>query len=283
MNKLFALALVTLHGAAIAQTPAVNPMPDGSRDMYVGLGVQSAPRYEGAKSHKVNALPVLQVQWSNGIFISGVSAGMHLSGQPSVEFGPLLSVQGGRDAKGLSGDVGGVDTSGFPSLGPTVLKAADLDNPLAGLDEIRTRVLGGAFFNYYVAPQWRLTTSVLYGAGNDRNGAKLDLGVQRLAAHIAPHHTLSVSAGVTLGNRQYNRAWFGISPAEAPRVGRPGYYPKGGLKDIHVGARWNWALSPSWMVTSYLQAAHLQGDAKNSPLVQRPTNVSVSTALAYRF
>ncbi|HWJ94967.1 MAG TPA: MipA/OmpV family protein [Telluria sp.] len=283
MNKLFALALVTLHGAAFAQTPAVNPMPDGSRDMYVGLGAQSAPRYEGAKSRKVNALPVLQIQWSNGIFVSGMAAGMHLSSQPSMEFGPMLALQAGRTASGLSSNVGGVDTSGLPTWGPPTLIRYVSDNPLDGMDDIKTRLLGGAFFNYYVAPEWRLTSSVLYGAGNDRNGGKLDLGVQRLSAQVAAHHTLSLSAGVTVANRQYNSAYFGVSSAEALRSGHLGYYPKGGLKDVHVGARWNWALSPSWMLTSYLQAARLQGDAKDSPLVQRPTNVTVSTALAYRF
>jgi outer membrane scaffolding protein for murein synthesis (MipA/OmpV family) len=151
------------------------------------------------------------------------------------------------------------------------------------MNEIRARVLGGAFFNYYVAPQWRLTSSALYGAGNERNGARLDLGVQRLAAEITDQHSVSVAAGVAFASRQYNRAWFGISQAESARIGTPGYDPKGGLNNVHVGVRWNWALSPSWLVTSYVQAARLQGDAKDSPLVQRPTNISVSTALAYRF
>jgi hypothetical protein len=52
MNKLLSYALTTgalagmlASGTAWGQTPTVNPMPDGSRDMYVGLGVQSAPRY----------------------------------------------------------------------------------------------------------------------------------------------------------------------------------------------------------------------------------------------
>lgn len=283
MKKFFALALVSMHGAALAQTPAVNPMPDGSRDMYVGLGAQSGPRYEGAEKRKVSALPVLQIQWSNGIFVSGMAAGMHLSSQPSMEFGPMLAVQPGRDANGLSSNVGGVDTSGLPLFGPPAAIRTISTNPLDGMDDIKTRVLGGAFFNYYVAPEWRLTSNLLYGAGNDRDGGKLDLGVQRLSAHIAAHHTLSFSAGATFANRQYNRAYFGVSVAEAQRSGHLGYFPKGGLKDVHVGMRWNWALSPSWMVTSYLQAARLQGDAKDSPLVKRPTNVSVSTALAYRF
>lgn len=283
MNKLLALVLVSLHGAALAQTPAVNPMPDGSRDMYVGLGAQSSPRYDGAEQRKVNALPVLQIQWSNGIFISGMAAGMHLSGNPSMEYGPLLAVQPGRDANGVSSNVGGVDAGGLPTWGPPMSIRVSSDNPLNGMNDIKTRVLGGVFFNYYVAPEWRLTSSLMYGAGNERDGGKLDLGVQRLSAQIAAHHTLSLSAGATFVNSQYARAYFGVSGEEALRSGHQGYFPKGGLKDVHVGARWNWALSPSWMVTSYLQAARLQGDAKDSPLVRRPTNLTVSTALAYRF
>ena len=92
MHKSYALILAAACGAASAQTPANNPMPDGSRDMYVGLGVGSAPEWDGARHHKLRALPVLQVQWSNGVFVSGMSAGIHLSGSPQVEFGPLLTV-----------------------------------------------------------------------------------------------------------------------------------------------------------------------------------------------
>jgi len=52
---------------------------------------------------------------------------------------------------------------------------------------------------------------------------------------------------------------------------------------VHVGARWNWALGPSWMLTTNVQATRLIGNIRHSPLVERPTNVTVSTAFAYRF
>jgi outer membrane scaffolding protein for murein synthesis (MipA/OmpV family) len=55
------------------------------------------------------------------------------------------------------------------------------------------------------------------------------------------------------------------------------------VQDVHVGARWNWVLSPSWMLTSNLQAKRLLGDARLSPLTERSTNMTVSTAIAYRF
>ena len=278
MNKLFALVLAVSGSAASAQTPTTNPMPDGSRDMYAGLGAISAPRYEGADSRKTRALPVLQVQWSNGVFISGMTAGMHLSSQPTVEYGPLLAIHPRRTESGAGGSIG--DIQGTFAPGPVRLR---LGNPLQGMEEQKWRPEAGAFFNYYLAPQWRLTSSVLAGAGNERNGVRAELGVQRLAMQVAPHHTLSFSAGLSFVNRAYNTAYFGVTEAESESSGNPAYRPQGGLKDAHVGARWNWALSPSWMLTSSVQAARLAGDARHSPLVERPTNVTVSTAFAYRF
>lgn len=278
MKPFFALALVAASTAASAQTPATNPMPDGSRDMYAGLGAVARPRYEGADNHKVSALPVLQVQWSNGFFISGMSAGMHLSDRPTVEYGPLLTVHPNRDESGSGKIVDGVGVSTSP-----LVEFMRRGNRLAGMQDVSTRLEGGFFLNYYLAPEWRLTSSVLFGAGNDRDGARMELGVQRLAVQLAPRHTLSFNAGATFVNADYNRAYFGVTPDEAWQSGNPMYRPGGGIKDVRVGARWNWALSPSWMLVTNVQATRLVGSTRHSPLVERPTNVSVSAAFAYRF
>jgi outer membrane protein len=61
------------------------------------------------------------------------------------------------------------------------------------------------------------------------------------------------------------------------------YAPAGGLKDVRLSARWNWTLAPAWILTSHVQGTRLLGDARRSPLVERPTNLTVSTAIAYRF
>jgi outer membrane scaffolding protein for murein synthesis (MipA/OmpV family) len=289
MKKLLALALSSMCGAAIAQTPAINPMPDGSRDMYAGLGVRSAPRYEGAASNKGSIVPVLQVQWSNGIFISGMSAGMHLSSHPSFEFGPILAVLPGRDGNGNSSVAVGVGSLGDPTFAPGVGAAnktrtrESTGNRLDGMDDIKTRLQAGAFLNYYLDPQWRLTSTALWGAGNDHKGASAEFGVQRLAAGFAAHHSLALSASVTVANRQYNQSYFGVTLPEAMRSDNHIYDAAGGLKDARLGARWNWALSPAWLLTSNLQATRLLASAKNSPLAERPTNITVSTALAYRY
>jgi outer membrane protein len=284
MTKRFALAALasaTVSSAACAQTPATNPMPDGSRDMYVGLGVVSRARYEGADDSRRTALPVLQVQLSNGLFVSGMRAGIHLGRTPQLEFGPLLELQPRRDADGEGGEAAGIAEVRISLV--AMPKGAFGDNRLAGMPAIHSRVQGGGFLNYYLTPDWRLTSSLLYGAGNARNGMKLELGVQRLALDLGGHHRVSLDAGVSIADRRYNGAFFGVGEDDSLRSGLAVYEAGGGLKDAHLGARWNWTLSPSWMLSSSVQATRLLGSARLSPLVERPTNLTVSTAIAYRF
>lgn len=283
MEKLLALTLVSVCNAAAAQTPANNPMPDGSRDMYVGLGVVTAPVYEGAGDRRERALPVLQAAWSNGIFISGLSAGMHLSSQPAVEFGPLLAIQQRRSESGLSGEVGMVVNGMHGPAQESPSKPFLLGNRLTGMEEQRARLQIGAFFNYYINPQLRVTNSLLYGSGNGRDGALWRVGLQYSGASPAPHHFLSLGVGMTLANRKHNQAFFGVTPQEAAHSANPAYSAASGIKDVHLNARWNWAFNPSWLLTTSVQAARLQGSAGDSPLVERSTNPTVSTALAYRF
>ena len=290
--KIFStLALAAASSAAFAQTPAINPMPDGSHDMYVGLGVMSSPRYEGGRERRVRAVPVIQVEWSNGVFISGTSAGMHLSSNPAVEFGPLLSFKPRRSASGdglgaigptnsiSNGDVLAPPTiaTGWPPL------STKTNNPLAGVEPVPSRLQAGCFFNYYITPDLRLANSVLAGSGRDRDGVIWSVDLQSMARPISARHAISLSGGLTFANRNYNESYFGVTLQEAFRARVDTYSPGGGLNDVHASVRWNWSLSPSWMVTSGVRAWRLQGDAKNSSLAQRPTNFTVSTGLAYRF
>ncbi|NHZ36341.1 MipA/OmpV family protein [Massilia rubra] len=307
MRTIFALALAGVVPAAWAQTPASNPMPDGSSDMYVGLGAVSAPRYQGSGEHRVTALPLVQVQWSNGIFISGMSAGLHLSSNPVLEYGPMVAVLARRSSGGshdtLGGPFGSLDLSGTqnkpatpaggtpsrPSVAPPPLeeKAAPTwqrsGNRLAGTETIGARLQAGVFVNYYLTPSLRLTNNLLAGSGRDRHGASWTVGVQHVTRALAPHNSVSLAADLTMVNRSYNESYFGVSLRDTMYSGNMPYAPGGGVRDVAVSARWNLALSPGWMVSSAVRAARLQGDARRSPLVERANNITVSTGLAYRF
>jgi len=266
--------------------------------MYVGLGASYSPRWDGAREHKAAALPVLQVQWSNGIFVSGMSAGMHLSDNPALEYGPLLSILPRRDDSGLSSGLGGVSGSktntdlvpgggivpavkaGYSTWTKSDALAAD---SLAGIEPIPTRIVAGGFVNYYLGEGVRLTNSLQYGAGRDRHGLRYAVDLQRVASEIVLHHSLAASVGLSVVNRAYNETYFGVHAGVSSPFVLADYNPRGGLKDVHASLRWNWSFSPAWMLTSLVYVSHLQGDAAKSPLVQRSTNTTVTTALAYRF
>jgi len=280
--------LVSACGSAVAQTPAANPMPDGSRDMYVGLGVLSAPEYQGATERSASARPLIQFEWSSGVFVSGMNLGMHLSREPSIEFGPLVSIQPGRNFNGTARGPGGISESSDPTLGPGTgagERAVDFGfgNLLYGLDSVPSRLQAGGFLNFYLTPQWRLTNSMQYGSGRERKGMIWNIGLQHIAADLAANHRVSASIGVNMVNRSYNQSYFGVADIEFDRGAVPAFYPDGGMRDMYVGARWNWLLSPRWMLSSSARFARLQDDASKSPLVRRQNDVSISMGLAYRF
>ncbi|MES2258689.1 MAG: MipA/OmpV family protein [Pseudomonadota bacterium] len=283
MQKLLVLALTGVCGIAAAQTPATNPMPDGSRDMYVGLGLQSAPNYEGGRQRRVRALPVLQVEWSNGAFVSGLMAGMHLSGRPELEYGPLLAINPGRDARDGRFPLGSTSVPGGPTIAPPDMVQIAGAEARPEVRQVHARLEAGGFVNVYLTRQLRVTNSVLYGAGNARKGLRWMLDLQRVAAEVAPHHMVSLSAGVSVVNRSYNNAFFGADLDVVALDDNARYAPSGGVKDVHADLRWNWALAPSWLLTTNVHVSRLRGDAKASPIVERPTSLTVSSALAYRF
>jgi len=288
MRQYLFLAIAGACSSVAAQSPATNPMPDGSRDMYIGVGIQSVPRYDGADQNRSLPLPVIQVQWSNGIFVSGTTLGWHLSQTPSMEFGPMLTLSPGRDQDGISFGAGSVSDGAGSRIGFASLRRSgfvlDDSNRLRDMDVVKRRLLAGGYFNYYLSPKLRLTNTLSYGSGRDRNGARLHTALQYMMEDVVPHHTLVLSAGLSVVNRADNETWFGVTQDESDRSGAIAYYrPGGGLQDVRAGLRWNWALNPNWMLTTGATVSRLAGDARNSPLVERATNYSVSTALAYRF
>jgi outer membrane scaffolding protein for murein synthesis (MipA/OmpV family) len=284
------LSLVAAH--AQAQTPAANPMPDGSRDMYVGLGVLAQPRYQGADDHRTRALPLLQVQWSSGLFVSGMSAGWHLSPSQTVEAGPLLALEPGRDSSGRGGSLGDVDVigtglvpaapTGVATTGNEKIRLASV-NRLSGMKEHGPRLQAGGFLNVYLSPDWRVTQTLLYGGGIERNALRWDIGVQRLARDLGAHHRVSVGAGLLLANRAGMHSDFGVTEEEARVSYNRAFAPRAGVQEAYLGLRWHWSLTPDWMLTSSARLARLQGDARRSPLVERPTQFTISTGLVRRF
>jgi outer membrane scaffolding protein for murein synthesis (MipA/OmpV family) len=151
------------------------------------------------------------------------------------------------------------------------------------MDVIGARLQAGGFVNVYLTPNVRLTNNVLLGAGKGSDGVIWNLGIQRVMEQSSPHHRVALAAGISVVNRSYNTSFFGVTPDEAIRSGNRAYAPGAGLNGASAGVRWHWSLTPSWLLINNVQATRVLGDARHSPLVQRPNGFVLSSALAYRF
>lgn len=253
------LCLIVLLASSpcFAQTPYNAMMPDGSRDTYVGFALVSRPTVDDNTGSRETVLfPLLQVRWSNGIFVSGLdTVGMHLSDTPGVEYGPVLHRQFGRSAG---------------------------SNPrLAGSDEINDSHNVGGFFNYDLWQNFRFISEVI--ATTDAPGTLLDVGVQKKMPSFAAHHTVSLSAGATFSDSAYALHHYGVRPNSTTGNAVQSYAPTGGLLNLHAGLLWNWALSASWLVSTSVSTTHYAPIVADSPMTSNRSTVSIGSGLLYRF
>jgi len=144
--------------------------------------------------------------------------GMHLSEDPTIEYGPLVS-WGGRRPQSIS-----------PKT--------------EGLGDIYSGPFVGGFYKYMLPNNVQLTTDLLYGAGRNRGGILFDFDARTLV-QVATHHKLSYWAGMTWANSEHSQTYYGITPEQALTGTVPAYATSAGIQDVHAGVNWNWELSPS--------------------------------------
>ena len=254
MNKLSSLIfLLAACGMALAENSAGLTMPDGSKDMYVGFGVATRSSAAEGERRTVAFRPLLQVLWSNGIFVSAQGVvGWHLSATAGTEYGPLIL-------------------------------ASDARNPgdsyrLRGTHAVDGSPDAGGFYSIDIGGNAQLQSSVSYDTS--AHGLRGRLGLQKSWAALVPHHTVSLSAGVALASDPVMRELYEVRTAAG---GARDYRPSGGVMAINAGVNWNWALSSKWLVSSAVTGTRLGAPAADSPIVERRNFITWSSGLAYRF
>ncbi|MES2162227.1 MAG: MipA/OmpV family protein [Pseudomonadota bacterium] len=247
------LLLLAACGPALAENTTELMMPDGSKDMYAGMAFSTKTSVEEGEVRQVMLRPLFQIQWSNGIFASANGVlGMHLSQTAGVEYGPLV-VGSNTRAPGDSWRLRGT-------------------RPIRGSADV------GGFYNYYLGDEARITSNLIYDTS--ARGFRGQLGVQKTLPSPAPHHTVTLSAGVSLASDQVMREQYEVSAAAG---GVRDYRPSAGVTAVNAGVNWNWAMSSKWLVNSSLTGTLLGSGPANAPFVGRRNFITWSSGLAYRF
>ena len=256
----FTLVLSITSYAAVAQSfDAVRLVaaPPGKDGGYVGAVVLAGTQYQGSDERRTQVLPAIEYQWANGWF-AGASNGLgyNFSEDDGLQYGVRVTADFGRRERRSAA--------------------------LRGLGNVDAKAEFGGFFNYKVTPEFSLTSSLRYGAGDGGKGLVIDLGAA-YSASIAEQWRFGANASATLANTDYLQSYFGVTSEQATRSDYSTYRVQGGARNFRLSTSLTYLFSPRISVIAGVSATTLLGDAADSPLVRKKTNVTGLFIAAYAF
>jgi outer membrane scaffolding protein for murein synthesis (MipA/OmpV family) len=236
--------------------------PAGCTEKEIGLAIGTAPSYPGAGKHAGYVGVVAEMNFGNGLF---------LSGQDGIGYRFLEAQSGFSMAASLGVMPMRTEKSG----------RQDGDrNRLAGMGDIDSRVTTNLLMNYDSgAFHGRATLGHALGARND-NVLGLDAGYDLFAD---ASNVVRASAGVLIGNQSMMQTYFGVTRQQSLDSGNLVYTPGGGLGEVHASLNWRHAFSQQWVGSLDVGATSLRNAAADSPLVKRRGSGYAAAMIGYRF
>lgn len=228
---------------SVTHAQAQNEPPRGGEDWIVTLGggPQFYSRYPGADSVKLGPWPVFDLRRDGqpiGFEAADEGAGFTLLRAGNASFGPSVNFVDRRRDRDVGVPIGNVGRSieigGFAQLflGESVRLRGEARKAVSGHDGF----VGDIGADFIVGDPERLQYSI---------GPRL-----------------------RLGDGDYMRTYFGVTPAQAARTGLPVYAPSGGVHAVGATGGLTYRFDETWSVHSYARYDRLVGDAADSPLVR---------------
>jgi MipA family protein len=246
-----AATLLALAAPAFAQSTSML-MPEGSRDLYMGIVVADVARNEGGSARRLVALPTASGLWSNGIFAQLGAVGWDLTDDPTVDYGPIVTYC----ARSKRSD----DTAHRSSIA----------------------FQGGAFYGFMFTREIHFGSRLLYGGGAQGSGLQLRLGAD-VSWRLGAHDALTLSPGLTLANGDFMRTTYGVSARQAQSDDLPAYDAKAGVRNVGLDIDWGSELSTKFTLDAGISLSRLVGSAAHSPLIARRSQAALFSALSYHF
>ena len=244
-NKpLFLVLGVVLPCAAMAQETS---------DNLVGAGLRLRPAYDGSKTERLDAVPILN--YYRGPLFARTTQGVLEGGAralvaPGLHVGAQLAYEEGRRSSETSFLAG----RNIPSINPSASIGAHVEGD---------KKIGPMPLN--VLARWRRDL-------NSARGSQLDL---RATAGVYESGPLAAAV--------YAQGTWATERSMRTYYGQPGFQPNGGPTFVAVGTYAGYDLSKTWELVANLEARRLRGDAANSPLTERRTGYYAVLGIAYRF
>lgn len=259
------LALATLPAAA--QNPE---QPRGDWRVVVGGMGFAAPSYEGSDRTKLRALPLVDIEWRETVFLDtrrGLGANLVTlrdpNGRGAFRAGPLVNWRFARDA--------------------------DDDSDLRGLGDVKGGADLGAFANYDYGP-FGFNLLGRKNVSHSELGATIEVSARyRIplgeTTPRGPRTMLILGPVATWADSDYMRSYFGVTAAQSRASGLAAYAPSSGFKDAGLAGTAIHRFGDNWALTGIAGYSRLIGDAADAPLVKQRGSANqfrVGLGLTYR-
>lgn len=246
----------TQQATPVAQ-PTQKAKETKNRNYVIGVGVGYAPTYEGSDEYDVLPVPVVNVDYKDGLFFANVRNGIgsYLLRGEDYKVGASIGFAPGReedeDKKNLTG-MGDVEASATANL------LAEYDFGIAQLSG-------------------RIITAV---SGDYGTTAEVNLGSRY---SFTSKITMSGSVGTTWADKEHMSNRFGVTAAQSAASGYRQYDAESGIKSVGFSVGATYPLTDKWNVNLTHRGDKLLGDAADSPIVKNDFVPAVFLTTSYKF
>lgn len=253
---------------AAAQQAEQEPETQPARYL-LGVSVASRPEYDGASTRQTKLKPLWAFQWGRWrISTSGGSALLGFGREGGGAGASTLLLNTNKLRLGVALRVDSGRTSGDAST-------------TQGLPDVKRTLRARLYANYSFAPDWNLGANLSQDLLGRKGGltAGVDLGWR---FYRSPTLEWASGIGVSGGNAQNLRSYFGVPESAVAASGKPAYDPGAGLRDLHAGVSFTRPLSKHWFAFGGVGASRLLGPVADSPLTQQRNGSYANFGVAWR-
>ncbi|HEY0680704.1 MAG TPA: MipA/OmpV family protein [Steroidobacter sp.] len=255
------LALLFVSGVALTYAGNIVAQArdegDGkSWQVTAGAGVLARPDFPGSDSLEVLPLPAFNITYGERWFLNADGLGAYL----------------------VKRDRGSVTFS----LAPDVTRRDESDSShLRGLGDVDRTAVARLKTAYSFGPV-TATAAVSTDIADEGHGTVAELALQS-RAEVTQRLALNYGVAARWIDDEYAESFFGVTAQQSLRSGLSEYEAQNGVGDARLFVNAVYALSPRWIVSAGAAAAQLQGDAKDSPIVEDDSYFQFDAAVMYRF
>lgn len=255
------LALLLLSGVAFTYASNIvaqnrDQAHDKQWRVTAGAGVLARPDFPGSDSVEVLPLPALNITYGDRWFLNADGLGAYL-------------VKRERGSLSLS-------------LAPDVTRRDESDSAhLRGLGDVDRTAVARIKTAYTLGPV-TATAAVSTDIGDQGHGTVVELALKS-QAELTQRLSLDYGVAARWIDDEYAESFFGVNASQSQRSGLSRYEAQNGVGDARLFVNAVYVLSPRWIVSAGAAAAQLQGDAKDSPIVEEDSYFQFDAAVMYRF